>query len=171
MTCQQMYREDAERLYVNPDGLAVVKCPHCGATRTVRGMEFKGPKRRVRIKCRCQSSFPVSLEFRRASRKEIHIPGRYTKLASAEEHGEMRIKNISVFGIGFDAVNGHNLSIGDKLTVRFTVGSKRKSEEKENQIEREAVVRWVDNKYIGCEFMKPIGYDTVDALSGFYLMP
>ena len=167
-----MYREDTEKLYVNPDGLAVVKCPHCEATRTVRAREFKGSKRRVRIKCRCQSSFPVSLEFRRASRKETHALGRYTKLASAEEHGEMVVKNISVFGIGFDAVNGHNLSIGDKVKVRFAVGNMRmKPDEEKDQIEREAVVRWVHDKYIGCEFMKPIGYDTVDAVSGFYLMP
>ena len=84
----------------------------------------------------------------------------------------MLVRNISVAGIGFDAIDTHCLSKGDAVCVGFTVDDMwMKPDGRGTEVERHAVVRWVKDEHIGCEFIVRVGYDTVDAISGYYLVP
>ena len=158
------------RVYVNRDDLAVVTCPNCATAKTVNVGKFKGRQRRIHVRCKCQKAFPVSFEFRNSCRKETYLPGYYTKLSDGKERGMVVVKNISVTGVGFDADSTHKLNQGDEVSVRFMVDDMRRnrSNRKRMEVERHAVVRWVKDGHVGCEFKAWIGYDTVNAVSGYY---
>ena len=161
-----------ETVYVNRDNLGTVKCPNCGIAKSVRAEKFKGPKRSVQIRCKCGTAFRVVFEFRKACRKETHLPGYYAKLATGNEGGQMLVRNISVTGIGFHAAALHNLHKGDMIKVKFIVDRMwNMLNRKRSEIERNAVVRWVKDRQIGCEFLSSVAYDTVNAASGFFLVP
>ena len=162
-----------QKVYVSQDNeRSVIECPHCGMGKTRHAREFKGSKRRLRVTCGCQSTFGVLFEFRKVSRKQTHLVGQYAKLPATEKPDKMLVTNISVAGIGFDAVNSHDLVKGDTVSVSFTVDDMwMKPNGKGTEVERRAVVRWVKDEHIGCEFMVRVGYDTVDAISGYYLVP
>ncbi len=95
-------------------------------------------------------------------RKPTELPGIYTKGDSPLSGGRMVVKNISMGGCGFLARVRHNLKSGDHIEVKFRLDDPRGSE-----IHRRAVVRVVDEVYVGCEFLVQPG--TYDAALGFYL--
>ena len=75
----------------------------------------------------------------------------------------MLLRNISRSGIGFVVPTGHELNIGDKVEVMFTL-----DDEDQSRIERSAVVRRIaEGNYLGCEFTD---FGHVDKDTGFYLM-
>ena len=153
---------EVEKVYVNPDNTAVVKCPQCDTTKVVPVGKFKGPKRRLKIRCSCKASFRVSFEFRKAYRKKAQLPGSYTKVAPAKGRGKMQVQDISMTGIRFATATQHNLIKGDQLTVTFTLDDRNRS-----RIEKDVIIRWVKDKEVGCQFTEPAQYDKV---FGFYLM-
>jgi len=155
-------------VYVNPEDAAVIACPHCGAAVTRYVGKFKGAKRLVKIRCKCQSDFRVSFEFRKARRKETYIQGYYATLADVDNWRKMLITNVSVAGVGLLASTVHNMSEGDQLTVRFSMNGVTRS-----IVEKDAIVRWVVDGNIGCEFTEPVGFrDTCqDGSLNFFLMP
>lgn len=158
---------EAQMVYVNPeDETAVLKCPNCGTAKTQHVGQFKGPKRTVKIRCRCQTNFHASFEFRKARRKETNIQGYFAKLPEGEDWRKMLVTNISLCGIGLLAQSTHELTKGDVLKVRFSL----KDKTRRSMIEREAVVRWTESIHVGCEFMASVEYDTVDEAPGYYLM-
>ena len=152
------------KVYVNPDGdRAVLKCPHCGTARTQDVGRFKGSKRRVKVRCSCQSTYGVLFEFRKASRKETNMMGYFARLADGEEWRKMQVTNISYCGIGLLAQSIHHLSRGDEIKVRLHVNDRPQN----SIIEKKALVRWVEDNDIGCEFTEPAQYHKA---FGFYLM-
>ncbi len=159
---------EIERAFVRPeDDSVVLKCPHCGTARSRTVGKFKGPRRRVKVRCLCRSVFRVLLEFRKTFRKGSELQGYYAKLPAAGERGEMLIRNLSISGIGFVTLTKHNLSQGDEVKVRFTLDNGRSAE-----IEKKAFVRWVKDRDIGCEFMASVGHDNRhDTALNFYLIP
>jgi hypothetical protein len=79
----------------------------------------------------------------------------------------MVVTDLSITGIGFSSFTNHDLTEGDELKVKFTLDDGRRS-----KIEKKAVVRWVTESSIGCEFMASVGYDVAyDTALNFYLMP
>lgn len=159
---------ELEKVYVNPDDLtAVLKCPQCGIARTRYVGKFRGPRRRVKVKCSCQFVFRILLEFRRTFRKGSELQGYYTKLPATGAWDEMLLTNLSISGTGFVTLTQHSLSKGDEIKVKFTLDDGRSS-----KIEKKALVRWVNDRDIGCEFMASVGYDaTYDTALNFYLIP
>jgi hypothetical protein len=141
------------KVHVNPEDAAVIECPYCGAAVTRHVGEYKGARRLVKIRCKCQSDFRVSFEFRRARRKETHIQGYYAMLADCYNWKKMLITNVSMSGLGLLTSAAHNMSEGDEVVVRFGVNGVTRS-----VIEKDAVVRWVADGNIGCEFTEPVGY-------------
>jgi len=145
-----------ERVKVNPgDNKAMIKCPQCGIERTISVGKFKGSRRRVKTKCPCQTAFVVLFEFRKATRKESSVKGYYAKLPEGETWEKMLVTNLSISGIGFLAQSVHNLSQGDQVKVRFTLDAGTRS-----TVEKTAVVRWIEDIHVGCEFVHSVGgYD------------
>jgi hypothetical protein len=156
------------KVHVNPEDAAVIECPHCGAVVKRHVGRYRGARRLVKIRCKCQSDFRVSFEFRKARRKETYIQGYYATLADCDNWKKMLITNVSVAGIGLLASTTHKMIEGDQLVVRFGVNGITRS-----IVEKDAVVRWVADGNIGCEFMEPVGYqDTCqDGSLHLFLMP
>jgi hypothetical protein len=168
MPREEMATVETEKVYVKPDdGTAMLKCPYCGTTKTGYVGKFKGARRHLKIRCACQSIFRVLLEFRQTFRKESELQGYHTKLPYAGVWGEMLTTNLSISGVGFVTLTRHELSAGDEVKVKFTLDDGRSS-----KIEKKALVRWVKERNIGCEFTASVGYDdTYDTVLNFYLIP
>jgi hypothetical protein len=156
---------ETKKIYVHSNETAVLRCPHCGNARTRYVGECKGPRRNVKIRCRCQLAFHVCFEFRRARRRETSIQGHFTKLPDVDKWEKMSIENVSLAGVGLLTRTVHDLSIGDQLRVRFNLNGGGKP----SIVEKEAVVKWVSGGNIGCKFRNAVEYD--DSSFHFYLMP
>jgi hypothetical protein len=163
-----MHAMNTQKVYVNPDdNTAILECPHCGTARTRSVGKYKGGKRKVRVRCTCQSAFHVSFEFRRAHRKETNVQGYYARLPEGGDWRKMLVTDISLTGIGLLAYNVDSFNAGDELRLRFNLDDKKRS-----RIEKEAVVRWVKDTNMGCEFITSVSYDeTSDRALNFFLMP
>jgi hypothetical protein len=154
---------ETQKVYVNPDGTASLMCPNCGVSKIANVTKFKSRRDPIKIRCKCASTFSVVFEFRRAHRKETNLSGYYCGLPACKEWRSMTVRNISQTGIGFSTFTSHDLTKGSEVKVKFTLDDVKQSE-----IEKDAIVRVVKDKYLGCEFKDPALFDKA---LGFYLMP
>ena len=154
---------ETQIIRLNPDNMAVLKWPQCGTARTVNVAKFDNRRGPLKVRCNCGAAFRVLFEVRKAYRKETRLHGSYFKHSAGQEQGRIMVRNISLSGIGFTTLIKHNLKQGDKVKLKFTLDDKRRSE-----IEKNGVVRVVNDKSIGCQFTDP---DQQDEALGFYLMP
>ena len=158
---------ERETIYVGANSIAVIECPRCRNAVSRYVGNFQGLKRNVKVKCKCNSAFHVSFEFRKARRKGTSLQGFYAKLPGGDDWTRMVIISISMAGIRLLAHASHNLRVGDKLSVRFNLSNEARS-----LVERDVVVRWVSDENVGCSFTRPIGYDeTSDTALTFGFMP
>jgi len=111
----------------------------------------------------CQEVFQIFFEFRGTYRKKNCPDGYYAKLSVINEWLKMRIDSISITGVGCTTLNRNDLRKNDRLMVKISLDDREKS-----KIEKRAVVKWVQDRYIGCSFIETDKYDKV---LGFYLMP
>jgi len=155
-------QQDIQKVYVNQDNIAVIKCPACEQIKTSNVDQFKGTRHVLNVKCSCQEVFMVSLEFRKAYRKEIKFSGNYTLLPEQIHSGRMMIQNISKTGVGMQVLGVHRLAVGQKLRVTFNLDDKHNS-----LVDKKVVVRLVEGSYVGCEFLEVTMHDKA---IGFYLM-
>ncbi len=156
---------ETQKILVSQDGTATLLCPNCGFSKTAKVAKFKDRKDPLKIRCKCQSTFSIFLEFRRALRKESDLVGYYCQLPGCKEWdwGEMVVKNISLGGIMFSALTPHNLRKGDEVRVRFRLDDKKRSE-----IKRTVIVRRVGkDNCLHCEFNDNVQHD---AALGFYFL-
>ena len=154
---------EPQKAFVREDGTTVLKCPFCRHARTVSVQQIKDKKKVIKVKCSCQKSYSVSLELRKLYRKSAALNGKYVNLSQNNESGMMIVKDVSMGGIGFDAVGGSSIAKGHELEVTFTLDDAHSS-----VIKKQVVVRIVRNKFVGCEFVHAHEYDKA---LGFYLMP
>jgi hypothetical protein len=132
-----------------------------------------GRKHFLTVNCLCGTTFGVNLNFRKHYRKDISIGGYYstddtdvgwTDLGNVPTVPiNCRIKNISMGGLGFTALNRVRVQVGDMLKVKFTL-----DKEPPEIVEKEAIVRTIQDNYIGCEFTQKSTFS--DRTLGFYLM-
>ena len=155
-------RDAIQKIYVNQDGVAVLKCPVCEASKVSKVLNFKGEKHIVKVRCNCQNVFTVNLEFRKNYRKQTKLTGDYYGVNKEGMRGKLLILNLSKGGIGAQVIGMNNNQIGDELRVRFTLNDQHSS-----VIEKRVVVRLVKQNFIGCEFLDD---STTDKALGFYLM-
>jgi hypothetical protein len=154
---------ETQTVYVNQDDTAVLVCPNCGLSKNINVAKFKAGRDSLKIRCKCQSTFSVSFEFRKAHRKKTNLIGYYSRLPACKDSHGMLVKNISQTGIGFATSGPHNLMKGTEFRVTFTL-----DDAKQSKIEKNVVVRVIEDKYVGCEFTDPSIFDKT---LGFYLMP
>jgi len=156
------YKEEITKVYVNQDGVAVIKCPACEKVKTTKVVNFKGSKHVLNVKCTCNNVFLVNLEFRKSWRKEIKLPGDFVLLPEKIHRGRMMVVNISKTGIGLQIIGAHRLKAGEELLVSFILDDGHGS-----AIDKKVVIRMVKETYIGCEFLEATPHDRA---LGFYLM-
>jgi len=155
-------RDNIQKVYVNQDGIAVLKCPVCEATKISKVQDYKGERHIVKVRCNCQNVFAVNLEFRKNYRKQTKLSGDFFGVNKEGLRGKLLILNISKGGIGAKVVGMNNNRVGDELRVRFNLNDQNNS-----LIEKKVVVRLVKQDYIGCEFLDT---GSPDKALGFYLM-
>jgi hypothetical protein len=142
--------------------MAVLKCPDCGGARTINAAKLDNPRGPLKARCKCGAVFRILFEVRKAYRKETRLLGNYVKHSGDEEQGRIIVRNISRSGMGFTTLTKHNLKQGDRVKLKFTLDDKRRS-----AIEKDGVVKVVNDKSIGCQFTDS---DQQDEALGFYLM-
>ena len=102
----------------------------------------------------------MQLDFRRNYRKLTQLDGTY-EIVSGGGGGIIHISNISRGGIGFTVSGIHNIETGQLLQVEFQLTDKKKT-----VLNKQAVVKRVNQNSIGCEFKCDVAHDKA---LGFFL--
>lgn len=149
-------------VHVLDDNTATLICPACGATRNVQAEAYRPGRHTMTVRCRCQRTFSILLNFRRHFRKPASLPGTYVIVRpQGGGGGIIQISNISRSGLGFSVSGRHSIKPGQELRIDFQLNDRNKS-----QIRKQALVRTVDQNTIGCEFTE---YSDLDKALGFFL--
>lgn len=162
-----------QNLNVRKDKQITLSCPDCLLTRDISVEKFMGDKHYLTVNCPCGSTYGVNLNFRKHYRKDISIGGFYTDDDARVGWGDTgnvptvpincRIKNISMGGLGFTTLNRVRVKLGDTLKIKFTL-----DKVPPEIVEKEVIVRTIQDNYIGCEFTQESGFN--DRTLGFYMM-
>jgi len=160
-------------LNVRKDKKVTLSCPDCLLVREISVDKYMGHKHFLTVNCPCGSTYGVNLNFRKHYRKDVSIGGYYTTddadVGWADSGNvptvpiNCRIKNISMGGLGFTTLSRVRVQVGDTLKVKFTL-----DKVPPEIVEKEVIVRTIQDNYIGCEFTQESGYG--DRTLGFYLM-
>jgi glyoxylase-like metal-dependent hydrolase (beta-lactamase superfamily II) len=162
-----------QNLNVRKDKRVTLSCPDCLLVREISVDKHAGRKHFLTVKCPCGTTYGVNLNFRKHYRKDVSIGGYYT--ADDADVGwadagnvptvpiNCRIKNISMGGLGFTTLSRMRVQVGDTLNVKFTL-----DKVPPEIVEKEVIVRTIQDTYIGCEFTQISGFS--DRTLGFYLM-
>jgi hypothetical protein len=154
------------KVFTNQNDTATLVCPYCSFYKDVSVAKFKNRVDPLKIRCKCQSTFAVSFERRRAFRKETLLHGYCIKLPECKECNKIVIKDISPTGIGFATVTTHNFREGDKVRLKFTLDDTKRSE-----VTKTAIVRWTGKgNRVGCEFCDASDLNKDNKVLGFYFM-
>lgn len=151
------------KTYVRPDGTAVLTCPNCGLQKTINTKSFSQHKSRVKVKCSCKNIFAAQLEFRKRVRKRTHLRGTCINHSQNEAKGNIIVTNVSISGVEFTSIDVSNFRVDDELSLEFTLDDEHRS-----VIRKEATVKAIHPKSVGCEF-HAAGEYSFDGALGFYI--
>ena len=163
MRSDQVYRaldSNVNRVFVSEDGMATISCPNCMITKQVPVADYRGKKQSLKVRCKCEQTFTVNLEFRQQHRKNTQLKGLYDNL-NESGGGRAVIRDISRNGIGFTVAGVHNIRVGHKVMINFVLDNNKQTE-----LKKQAVVKAVNMNLIGCEFKKDQAFEKD---LGFYL--
>ena len=102
-----------------------------------------------------------ALERRQYYRKDVQLAGSFADQDTGES-GDVLIENLSLNGLGFTTLLNHRLAKNALIKVVFQLDDSRRSE-----ITRMVRVRYISDRYVGCQFTDQRSYD---GDLGFYLM-
>jgi c-di-GMP-binding flagellar brake protein YcgR len=94
----------------------------------------------------------------------VNLQGTYTKGASAEEHGNIQIENLSMTGLGCIAEESHSIAVGDELIVHIFLDKKGFED-----IKTAVVVIHLSERFIGCRF-KELSPPIEDGLASYLML-
>lgn len=134
------------RAFVSETGLATLTCPNCGMTKQVLVSQYCGKYHTLKVRCRCKQFFSTQLEFRQSHRKQTNLKCFYNILPG-KDGGVASIRDISKEGIGITVSGTHNVKVGQKVKLDFSL-----DDHKQTPLQKQVVVRSVHNNRIGCEF-------------------
>jgi len=135
------------KIYVGPDKKALIVCPYCAEGKEISVDRFRDSKHKLNVKCICKRTFRVFLEFRKKVRKERFLRGTYINHSQMGIKSEIVILNISATGLAFSNLDIFTFEEGNDISVEFTLDDEQKTVIKKN-----AVVRNIRQKRVGCEF-------------------
>jgi hypothetical protein len=152
---------ELKKVFVRPDNIVVLSCPHCDHQREVHVSLFKG-KRQLSIKC-CKS-FKVQLESRKMIRKQTRLMGTYKHSSHKNGKSKVIIHDLSLHGTSFSCLD-FPYTTGDELTVEFAL-----EDEYQTLIKKDAIVRNIRGNVVGCEFIENEQSTVYDAPLGYYVV-
>jgi hypothetical protein len=150
------------RVYASGNKTVVFLCPFCGTNREEAIEHYKDQHDKITVPCSCGNIFTVQIEYRNFYRKKTYLQGVYKKLAPPNPTGKLSITNLSMGGCRFDASMSHHLQPNDHIGISFSL-----NDAQETMIRKEAVIRQVDGRYVGCQFVTLPG--AYEPALGFYL--
>ena len=143
-----------QRVYPAADGQAGILCPHCLKRTTIDASKYVDVQRPLKVQCGCGHTFAVIFKARKFNRKDVHLPGRYTK--SVADGPEMIIlKDLSLTGLKFQTRLAHDIQVDDVLKVDFVLDNPQGS-----RIVKTVRVKYVQGRVIGAEFRDRQAYNT-----------
>lgn len=177
----EMMSKNIQRVFVKSDDRATINCPECQLAKTVAVGKFRSNRHIIKVRCTCDHSFPVSLDFRKFYRKKTALSGTYATPTSSLDSkksrpagvyglqtptmdiGHILVTNVSCGGIQFTTPGSHTIKIGQEARIVFTLDDRRHT-----QISRRVIVQSVADNIIGCRF-----FDNEPLEQGlrFYLFP
>ena len=144
--------EVQNKVFVDQEGMAVIKCPECSKQKSTRvdpsAIRDKEIRDNCLVRCTCQTRFAVKLEFRKDSRKNSKLNGEYLGFPKGKPRGKLTVVNVSQNGLGVQFAGTDQFHIGDEILILFTL-----DDNIDSLIEKKAIVRCVKQDYIGCEFL------------------
>jgi hypothetical protein len=149
--------------FVKDDSGTTIVCPRCYSAKTTSVKQFRNQHQKLRVKCKCGHTFKIELEFRRQYRKSTELPGKSQVDTPTFDGKFVKIVNLSMSGVRFEVHGMHDIQIGQKGTVNFTLDDRKRTVFVKN-----VVVRSIQENSIGCEFVKDQAYQKE---LGFYLRP
>jgi hypothetical protein len=135
------------KIYVGQNNKAIIVCPYCAEGKKTSVNRLRGSKHTFNVKCICKRTYKVFLEFRKKLRKETFLRGTYVNHSKMGIKSEIVILDISVAGLAFLNLDIFTFEEGDDISVKFTLDDEQKTVIKKN-----AVVRNIRQKRVGCEF-------------------
>ena len=148
------------KCYVDQDGMAILRCPECGTSKTIDTNGKNYAFKTFKAHCRCGVSIRGQFEFRRYYRKKVRLAGIYKHLETGKE-GNIIIENISLSGAGFYCFDKQGFEQGDQLDLIFRLDNPRRSE-----IIFRVEVQHIKNKSIGAKRLDVLA---MQPELGFYL--
>ena len=152
----------AEKVFVSND-LATISCPRCRKTKRISAARYFGKKHSLRVRCTCDTTFPVHLEFRKHYRKPTELKCLYRITSEAGGGGPAVISDLSRGGLSFTVSGIHRIQVGQRALVDFVLDNGKGS-----QLSKEVEIRSVRNNHIGCRFT---AHQQFEKALGFYLHP
>lgn len=163
MTNQPPPETPSQKSFVKSDDSTTIVCPECNTAKVIAVRQFRHHLHMLRVKCRCGYAFKVQLEFRRHYRKETDLPGMYNLMHPASNSGTAKVINLSLSGACFEVRGFHDLQIGQKGVLVFTLDNRKKT-----VLTKHIFIRSVRGSRIGSEFVEDQAFDKD---LGFYLRP
>lgn len=150
--------------YVNQsDNDAIITCPDCHSSKNISVEQFRDNQHVVKVKCKCGYVFKVELEFRRYYRKDTDLPGTYDLNPPGIGGGRVEIINLSLGGACFEINGLHDVKVGQKGSINFTL-----DDHKQTVFIKNVIVQSVHKNRVGCRFVEDKAYQKE---LGFYLRP
>ncbi len=136
------------KAFVRTDGTVTITCPVCKTSKNATVAQFRNKKHTIDVNCICKTPFTVTLDFRMHYRKKVDLPGAYQIVTPAGAgRGAVRIKNISMSGVGFTVTMIGGLEKGQIVELDFKLADR-----KQTRMVRQARILTIDNGYLGCQF-------------------
>ncbi|MBE9531117.1 MAG: PilZ domain-containing protein [Proteobacteria bacterium] len=135
-----------QTVYVDDTNQATIICPGCGFTKKIDVTKFRNTQTSVKVKCKCNEIFRLTIEFRKHYRKKVKLTGEYIIQKNGKK-GEIIIRDLSMGGIRFETLIVHQISIDDTLEVKFKLDNPLRSE-----ICKIIRVKWVSDRIIGAQY-------------------
>jgi endogenous inhibitor of DNA gyrase (YacG/DUF329 family) len=146
-------------------GMVQVNCPFCGDSVVKRAESFPNSNQPngISVTCSsCEKTYEIQIDIRKVFRKKTFFDGFYSKMVPPGGFEKMTVVDLSLGGCNFLASSRHSLNPDDRIKLVFNLDNAQHT-----KIEKDAVVRVVTERQIGCEFAATAsGYDPD---IGFYL--
>ena len=143
-----------QRVHPAENGQAVIICPQCMKRFTIDASAYMFSRKSLNVGCRCGHQFPVVFDTRNFYRKELHLPGRYTK-SDTDDLEMIIIEDLSFTGIRFKTRFSRDIQVDDVLRLDFALDNSQGS-----RIVKTVRVKYVQGRVVGAEFRDRQAYST-----------
>ncbi len=126
-------------------------CPACKNSVSKDLSKVANASRAIRIncKCRCGHVYQVLVDRRSNIRESVNFVGLFHCDTDTEKakKGLIKIIDISLSGLQFSLNTAPDFTIGDRITVEFTLDDLNRS-----KVREEGIVRWTHANKVGVQF-------------------